>query len=542
MKCYKQQDVISCLANLFIMDNTVNKLPETAAELKVYCQELQLQNTELTAKLKWYEEQFRLSQQKRFGASSERTPPEQLLLFNEAEAEADPTMAEPTVETITYERRKAHRKRAVLLENLPVETIEYHLPEEERVCPCCGGQLHAMSTEVRQELAVIPAEVKVLRHVRHVYSCRQCEREATETPIVTAPMPNPAAPGSLASASALAYVMTQKYVDAMPLYRLEQQFARLGVLLQRQTLANWMIQASETWLQPLYERLHTHLLVQPVLHADETTLQVLREPDRRAETPSFLWLYRTGRVGPPIVLYEYQQTRGGEHPRRFLTGYKGYLQVDGYPGYHKVPDVVLVGCWAHARRKFDEALKVLPAEKRTSEVAAFQGLSFCNRLFAIEREIKDATNEERLRVRMEKSRPVVDSFLAWLRVQRPRVSPKTALGKAIEYCLNQWDKLVVFLQDGRLELDNNRSERSIKPFVIGRKNWLFSNTPRGAKTSATIYSIIETAKENGLNPFAYLKWLFEEMPQLVDLKDPEALDRLMPWSEAVPSTCRLERS
>jgi len=522
------------------MDKTVNQLPETAEELKVYCQELQLQNAELTSKLKWYEEQFRLSQQKRFGASSERTPLEQLLLFNEAEAEADPAVAEPTAETITYERRKAHRKREVLFENLPVETVEYHLPAEEQVCPCCGGPLHAMSTEVRQELAIIPAEVKVVRHVRHVYSCRQCEREATETPVITAPMPNPVAPGSLASASALAYVMTQKYVDATPLYRLEQHFARLGVPLQRQTLANWMIQASRTWLQPLYEHLHTHLLARPVLHADETTLQVLREPDRRAETPSFLWLYRTGRVGPPIVLYEYQQTRGGEHPRRFLTGYHGYLQADGYSGYHKVPDVILVGCWAHARRKFDEALKVLPAEKRTSDVAAFQGLEFCNRLFALEREIKDATDEERLRVRTEKSRPVVDSFLAWLRAQRRQVSPKTALGKAVEYCLNQWDKLVIFLKDGRLELDNNRAERAIKPFVIGRKNWLFSNTPKGARASATIYSIIETAKENGLNPFAYLKWLFEQMPQLADLEDPKALDRLLPWSEAVPEACRLK--
>jgi transposase len=524
------------------MDNTVNKLPETVEDLKVFCQELQLQNAELAAKLKWYEEQLRLSQQKRFGASSERTPPEQLLLFNEAEAEADPAVAEPTVETIAYERRKAHRKREVLLENLPVETIEYHLPEEEQVCPCCGGQLHAMSTEVRQELAIIPAEVKVVRHVRQVYSCRQCEREATETPIITAPMPKPAALGSLASPSMLAYIMTQKFVDAMPLYRQEQQFARLGVPLQRQTLANWVIQATETCLRYVYERLHAHLVTRSVLHADETTQQVLREPGRKAETPSYLWLYRTGRDGPPIILYDYQQTRGGEHPRKFLTGYTGYLQVDGYSGYHKVPDVVLVGCWAHARRKFDEALKVLPAEKRTRDVAAFQGLEFCNRLFAIEREIKDATTEERLRVRMEKSQPVADSFLAWLRSQRRQVSPKTALGKAIQYCLNQWDKLVVFLQDGRLELDNNRSERSIKPVVIGRKNWLFSNTPKGAKASAMVYSIIETAKENGLNPFAYLKWLFEELPQLADLSDRKALDRLMPWSEAAPAAFRLPQS
>lgn len=506
--------------------------------------QLQMQVDQLAAKVKWYEEQLRLSKQKQFGSSSERTPAEQLQfdLFNEAESEADPKREEPTVETVTYQRRKERGQREAMLRDLPVEIIEYHLPEAEQVCPCCNGPLHAMSTEVRQELKIIPAEVKVVKHVRHVYSCRQCEREATETPVITAAMPKPAAPGSLASPSILAFIMTQKYVDAMPLYRQEQQFARLGVALTRQTLANWTVQAANRWLEPLYGRMHTHLLVRPVLHADETTLQVLHEDGRKAETPSYLWLYRTGRDGPPIVLYQYKQTRGGEHPRDFLAGFGGYLHVDGYPGYHKVANVTLVGCWAHARRKFDEALKALPDDKQKAAVTAREGLEFCNRLFAIEREVKDATAEERLKVRTEQSKPVVDSFLAWLRMQRPRVLPKSTLGAAIAYCLNQWDKLVVFLQDGRLELDNNRSERAIKPFVIGRKNWLFSNTPRGATASATIYSILETAKENGLNPFEYLTWLFEEMPQLANPRDPEALDRLLPWSESLPPACKLVQS
>lgn len=496
---------------------------------------------ELTARLKWYEEQFRLARHRQFGAASERTPPEQmhLGLFNEPEVEADPKQAEPDLETITYQRRKPRRQREAVLEDLPVETVEYHLPAQEQVCPSCHEPLHVMSTEVRRELKVIPAQVKVVQHVRHVYSCRRCEREGTETPVLTAPMPKPALPGSLASPSLLALVMTQKYVDALPLYRQEQQFDRLGISLSRQTLANWMIQASTRWLEPLYQRLHTHLLAQPVLHSDETTLQVLREEGRAAETPSYLWLYRTGRVGPSIVLYDYQRTRGGEHPKKFLTGFRGYLHVDGYPGYHKVEGVTLVGCWAHARRKFAEALKALPDTKQKAAVTAREGLEFCNRLFTIERDIRDAPDEERVRVRSERSRPVVDAFLAWLKAQSPRVLPKSALGQAIAYCLAQWDKLVVFLQDGRLELDNNRSERSIKPFVIGRKNWLFSNTPRGAKASATIYSIIETARENGLNPLAYLTWLFEELPQLPDMGDPEALDRFLPWSPSVPAACRM---
>jgi transposase len=522
------------------------QLQELNQQLEQQNMQLQMKVDELTTKVQWYEEQFRLKQQQKFGSSSEKTPPEQMrfedALFNEAELVADPKQAEPTVETITYQRRKERGQREAKLRDLPVETVEYQLPAEERVCPCCNGSLHTMSTEVRQELKIIPAEVKVVKHVRHVYSCRQCEREATETPVITAPMPRPAAPGSLASPSILAFIMAQKYVMGLPLYRQEQQFAQLGVELSRQTLANWMLQAAERWLQSLYERMRTHLLAQPVLHADETTLQVLREDGREAQTLSYLWLYRTGRESPPIVLYQYKQTRGGENPRDFLAGFHGYLQVDGYPGYHKVANVTLVGCWAHARRKFDEAFKALPDDKQKAAVAAREGLEFCNRLFAIERAVKDATAEERLKVRTEQSKPVVDAFLAWLRMQRPRVLPKSTLGAAITYCFNQWDKLVVFLQDGRLELDNNRSERSIKPFVIGRKNWLFSNTPRGAKASATIYSIIETAKENGVKPFSYLQWLFETMPQLADLSDPATLDRVLPWSDALPQDCRLVQS
>lgn len=536
-QCGRQQGIRPTLANLHSMGNSI---AQTQEQLQARVIELEKRIAELDAKVKWYEEQFRLSQQKKFGASSERTPAEQLTFFmNEVEAEADPTHKEPTMETITYRRRKAHRKREALLADLPVERIEYQLPEEERTCACCGGPLHVMSTEVRRELKVIPAEVRVVEHVQAVYSCRRCEREATSTPIVTASMPKPAAPGSLASPSILSYIMTQKYQYAMPLYRLEQQFAQLGVPLTRQTLANWTLKAANTWLEPLYAQMQSHLRAQPILHADETTVQVLQEPGRKAETQSYLWLYRTGRDGPPIILYDYQTTRSGEHPSRFLAGFSGYLHVDGYPGYHKVAGATLVGCWAHARRKFDEALKALPPDKRATAVTAREGLDYCNRLFAIERQIKDAPPEERLRVRTEQSRPVVEAFSAWLKEKEPQVLTKSKLGEAITYCVSQWEKLVRFLEDGRLELDNNRSERSIKPVVIGRKNWLFSNTPRGARASAVIYSIIETAKENGLNPFAYLTWLFEEMPQLLDLENPQVLDRMLPWSESVPSTCRM---
>ncbi|MCL6576925.1 IS66 family transposase, partial [Kyrpidia sp.] len=244
-----------------------------------------------------------------------------------------------------------------------------------------------------------------------------------------------------------------------------------------------------------------------------------------------------GRDGPPIVLFDYQQSRSREHPKRFLQGFKGYLHVDGYSGYHDLENVTLVGCWAHARRKFDEALKTLPPSERKKPTAARIGLEYCNRLFKIERGLKDATPEERHAGRQTLSRPVLDAFLARLQEQSAQVIPKSVLGKAIAYCLNQWSKLVVFLEDGHLELDNNRSERSIKPFVIGRKNFLFANTPRGARASAITYSLVETAKENGLDPYLYLKYLFERLPN-IQTDDPKALGELLPWSDRLPDNIR----
>lgn len=523
------------------MEKLTETMPTVLEHLQKQNQFLQQENANLSVKLRWFEEHFRLGQHKQFGASSEKTKPNPLCpsLFNEVEVESEPTEKEPTLEKITYHRKKKKGRREVQLENLPVETIEYHLPVEEQVCVCCGNSLHEMSTEVRQELKIIPAQVKVVKHVRSVYACRHCQQNELHTPVLTAPMPAPVLPGSLVSPSAMAFIMVGKYADGLPLYRQEQQLARLGVELSRQTLSNWMLKGSQLWLRPLYDRMHEHLLEQDILHADETTVQVLNEPGRAAQSDSYMWLYRSGREGPAMVLFDYQMTRAGKHPDAFLSGFKGYLHVDGYAGYHGLKDVVLVGCLAHARRKFDEALKTLPPKKLSAPVAAKEGLDFCNRLFAIERELRDFSPEKRYEARLERSRPLLDEFWGWLKRQEPEVLPKTAFGAAITYCLNQWHKLTAFLQDGRLEIDNNRSERSIKPFVIGRKNWMFCNTPRGAIASATIYSIIESAKENDLNPLIYLQFLFEKLPNL-NLTVPGALDELLPWSSSLPPECRLK--
>jgi transposase len=482
----------------------------------------------LEEKLHWFEEQFHLARAKQYGPSSERSVPEQASLFNEAEAvvESTPTPEEEQI-TVQYERKRKAGRRPIP-QDLPVERIEYRLPEEEKVCSCCGGPMHEMSQQSRHELKVIPAQVKLVEHVRYVYGCRNCEQTGIEVPIKTAPAPKPVIEKGLASPSAMAYSMTMKFVDGVPLYRQERHFQRLGIELSRAVLSNWMIKGSE-WLELLYRRLRELLLERDILHADETTVQVLKEAGRAAESQSYMWLYRTGREGPAIVLYDYQQSRSGDHPQQFLKGFKGYLQVDGYAGYQDSTDVTLVGCWAHARRKFDEALKGLPAKHRKAGGSQAQvGLDQIQRLFVIERVAQECTPEERKQIRQEQSRPIVEQFRQWLDELAVVMMPKSLLGVAVNYCRNQWRKLIRFLEDGRLELSNNRAERSIKPFVIGRKNWLFSNTPKGARSSAVIYSLIETAKENGLNPYEYLTLLFKQLPNLTSRQN-DALDPLLPW-------------
>lgn len=503
---------------------------------KCAIQEQQIE--ELTAKLQWYEEQFRLAQQQRFGTSSEKTNPDQLCLFDEAEQEADVKAVEPTVEEITYKRRKAKGKNDKMFEDLPVETVEYRLTEEEQACPACHEHLHEMSKEVRKELKVIPAQVKVVEHIRYVYACRSCEKNEISTPVITAPMPAPVLRGSFVSPSLMAFIMDRKYALALPLYRQEQQFKHYGIVLSRQTLANWMIRGANDWLSPLYSRMHAKLIEHDILHADETTLQVLHEEGRTAANKSYMWLYATGHTDVPIYLYDYKTTRASKNPRKMLSGFTGYLHVDGYAGYNDIPGVTVVGCLAHVRRKFTDALKAMPDKTTATSSVAQEGLDYCNQLFNIEKQLKDLNTEERHMLRLEQSKSVLDAFQAWLKMKKKQVLPKSALGQAISYSLNQWEKVAHFLLDGRLEISNNRGERAMKPFVIGRKNFLFSNTPKGATASAIIYSVIETAKANQLSPFHYLTYLFKKLPN-IDLNDTDQLDALLPWSERLPEACRV---
>lgn len=513
---------------------------ENQEALHTRCLQLEQQVRELMIRLQWYEAQFRLHQHQRFLPSSEKTQ-EPLPLFDEAEKEAPSPRKEPSIatESITYARKKTPGQRELLMEDLPVERIDYTLPEEDRSCPQCQGPLHLMSTSVRKELIVVPAQVKVREHVQHSYACRYCQQHALNTPIVAAPLPVPVISGSYVSPSLMASIMCRKFEEALPLYRQEQQFQHQGLEISRQTMARWMIEGSHQWLSLLYERMKEILRMMDSLHADETELQVLREEGRSAARKSYMWHYASGACELPIALYEYQTTRAHKHPDAFLKGFKGYLHTDGYAAYHPLASITVVGCWAHARRKFTDALKSLPSEATAPSSAhtlTEEGLAYCNRLFAIEQGLKDLSPEERYLARKKALQPIMEAFHAWLTKTRRQALPKAPLGRAVAYCLSQWSYLERVLLDGRLELSNNRAERGIKPFVIGRKNWLFSNTPRGAQASAIIYSMVETAKRNGLIPFHYLSYLFEQLPQIQG-KDPALLEAFLPWSKTLPENC-----
>lgn len=494
----------------------------------------ELENTvaELSAMVKHFQELFKLGQHHRFGASSEKAADYgQMSLFGNDQPVAPPA-AESETEEITYIRRRPKGKREADLSKLPLEVVEHELADEERHCPECGRVMQPFGADTRDEIKIIPAQVIHVQHRCHVYKCGDCAKTAEKTPIVKATMPEPIIKGSVASASAVAYIMTQKHLMHLPFYRLEQDFQRQGVFLNRQNMCNWSMQASEEWLRPIYERLRTRLLAHDCLHGDETTLQVLKELGKTPQQKSYMWLYRTsGESKTPVVYYEYQPSRAGEHPESFLKGWRGYLHTDGYSAYHNLDGVTVIGCWAHVRRKFNDAFKVAGAPDSPAKI----GLDFCTHLFTLEKTFADLSPEKRLEARWLKLKPVADVFFEW--AQSVNVPPKLAISRAIGYALNQRRFLENIFLDGRLELSNNRAERSIKPFVMGRKNWLFCDSVGGAKASAIAFSIIETAKENGLKPFEYLRFLLETLPNATS----NQLDDLLPWSDALPLECRLTK-
>jgi len=518
------------------------KIDEQTKKIKELELALELNNV----RLNWLEEQNRLLLELRYGSKSEKIIPGQLSLFNEAEELADDDWdEEPIIETDDLQKKKPRKKRKTtedLLKQLPIkETIEHQIEEDDRLCPHGHGPLQELGKEITYEIVYQPAEYYLRQHVFFKYACKPCEvvgNEENKTPIVSAPTPNRAIPGSMASPSILAHVIDQKYTLGLPLYRQEQQFNRIGVDLSRQTLANWMIGSSNVF-EVLYNRMIQLFVQKDIAMADETPVQVLHEPGKAPTSKSYMWVYRTGKYDHPIIIYDYQPSRSGEHPETFLKDFKGYLHSDGYQGYNNLEGITRVGCMAHARRGFVDALKALPKQAKRHRTIANKGLSFISQLYKIEQKIRDLSIEERLEHRIKESKPVMDAFSVWLHEQSALSLPKSKLGQAIQYTINQWGYLENYLLDGRLEIDNNRSERAIKPFVMGRKAWLFSNTPKGARASAILYSIVETAKENKLKTYEYFKYLLENIPN-IDIDYTTEIDSLLPWSTQIPEEIRLK--
>lgn len=509
---------------------TLKKLLLSERELSVQKNaELKKKDAEIIQLKQQYQhmlEQFRLAQKKQFGKSSEISA-DQLPLFNEAEQIVEEEASQSSAEADAPIPTRQKPKRKPLPKDLPRETVLHDLAEEDKVCDCCGGPLHQMGCDTSEQLEFIPATIKVIEHVRPKYSCRSCEKQGTQVGIKMAPVAASPIPKSMATASLLSQIITSKYQYALPLYRQESLFKQYGIDLNRKTMASWMLQINPL-LQNLYERMHALQLQQGVIHADETPLKVIHED----KNTCYMWVYCTGTDSPGsdnhkppnMVLYDYQNSRAGRCAQDYLRQFKGYLQVDGYVGYEKA-EATLVGCWAHARRKFIEAQT---AQVKGKTGKADWAINHIQKLYRIETAIKDKAPEEKQAIRQQQSHPLLVQFKVWLDKSALQVPPRSAIGKAIAYSLKQWPKLNRYIENGNLSIDNNRAERAIKPFVIGRKNWLFANTAKGAQASAVLYSIIETAKANGLIPFDYLKYLLEELPG-----NPDDIDYLLPWNVAL---------
>ncbi len=434
-------------------------------------------------------------------------------MLNEAEQQNSLPKLEP----------KHHKKgRKPLPKKLERDVIQHEL--NAPYCECCDAPLHQCGKEASEELKIIPQKVSVIRHERTKYACRQCEKTQTSSKIITARKPASMIPKSIGSADAFAAVVTAKYVDALPLYRQVNILNRSGIDISHSTLANWCVLLGSK-NQVIIDAMKESLLKETLICADETTVQVLREKDRAAQSKSYMWVYRSGEfTANPIVIYDYQPSRSSACAKGFLGHYGGYLLSDGYAVYDCLEHVTQAACLAHVRRIFTDAQKARPSKKAGKIEKA---LNYIGKLYQIEKETKPLSSLERQRLRLENSKPILDDFHQWLIKAKSTALPKSALGKAINYSLNQWPKLLTYLENGEISIDNNVTERDIRPFTAGRKNWMFSTSVDRAKASANLYSLVMTCRANGINPYYYFQHLFTELPKC---QSSDNLTDLMPWN------------
>ena len=503
------------------------------------------QLAELSRRLQHLYEALRSMRSQRFGRSSEVTPHDQFsLCLNEAEIVVTIDEAAASTESDSIPDRREKRRRAgsvTLPPQTPVETIIHDLPESQKVCPDDGHALHRIGEEVSEQLDIQPAKVTIVRHVRPKYGCRCCQQG-----VHIAPLPPQPLPGCLATANTAALITVNKYVDHQPLYRQCETLTRSGVQITRATLAYWLIDLAEL-CQPLINLLIDTLHSARWMQLDETPVQVLREDGRPATSRSWMWVRRTVIDGKTIILFHYDPSRGASVVKTLLEGFTGtYLQHDGYAAYEaddadaKRPPVIEgeidldhagggrfthVGCFAHARRKFVEVLKTLPPNKHKGTLA-HEAITLIDKLYRIEAKLKDAPPDERYRRRQQESKPVLDELARWWEHKAPAAVPSAKIGKALLYLQRQWPKLIRYCDEGELNIDNNPIENAIRPFALGRKNWLFATSPKGAQASAIHYSLIATAQANGHDPYHYLRTVYNQLPKAKTVED---IERLLPW-------------
>lgn len=518
------------------------KKQETEIQLlKEKTKELEFMNALLSDRLA-------LAQRKQFGSSSEKYAEgyEQMDLFNEAEQEADPNAAEPEMEEIhpkSYKRKKPTGKKEEDLSAFETtEVIKHKLEGNDRFCPECGTKYKVVTTETVKYLKFIPARFEVVEETTYVYACPKCG-------MMKRPQKDPSLlKGSVATPSLVAGIMNAKYVNGMPLARQEREFARYNLNLSTKTMANWIILCAKRYLQPIYDLMREEFLRSRYIHCDETRLQVIDEPEQKGTTQNWMWVYLTDEYSgsPRMVLFQYERTRGGYHPVEFLGDeFRGYLTCDGYQAYHGLPEQITVtGCMAHARRRFDEALTPLKkgfTKEQLKETTAYQAMARIGMLYKIEELIRNQSPEERYAERQKQSKPLLEAFFGWLHTLEGSVNRSSKIGEAVLYALNQEKYLKAYLEDGHLSIDNSAAERAVKNFAIGRRNWLFSKSIKGAEASATVYSITETALLNGLKPYDYVAYILERMKDLGPFPSKEDLQQLLPWSESIPESCRTNR-
>ncbi len=509
------------------MNIAPSKLPDDSSQLKQMLVDFQKHHDKETGILL---EEIRHLRTQLFGRKSEKFAseggPQPLPLFDMPEP-AGEEEAEGDIQVPAHNRKKRGRK--LLPPELPRIEVIHDIDPAEKVCGC-GCERNKIGEEVSEQLDIVPATIQVIRHIRPKYACPNCEGVEDDGPTVRiAPVPTQLIPKSIASPGLLAYILTGKFIDHTPFYRQEKQFLRLGVEISRTSMSNWAMQAAAA-CQPLLNLFIDEVSSGPYINIDETTLQVLREPGRDPTSKSYMWVFRRGDPEKPVLVFEYHPTRSGDVARAFLRGFKGYVQTDGYAGYDFLDDdkdICHLGCLAHVRRKFMDVIKAQGKNRKAG--SADVALGYIRDLYRLENEAKNLSYspEEIFQMRQEKAKPILDDFKKWLAKKSLQTPPKGLLGKAVSYTLKQWDRLIGYLEDGILAPDNNMAENCIRPFVIGRKNWLFSGTPEGAEASALLYSLIETAKANELEPYAYLRHIFEMLPLASSLEHYEAL---LPWN------------